>query len=238
PAGIESWQVVAFDNGATPAISFPVPGHFVPRFFVESIEFTARNTFDLSGGFDVGRPDTFSGSLTLEAPIEHHRLTVSIQPATDKAQPGDEVEIAVQVTDPEGQPVEDARVTLWAVDQGVLMLEPLTIPDLTESLHPNRYDHMSTTDIRSRLAYHLDFSDPDTTRGFGAGGLGSRGTGRGGGGGMGRAGAASAVPERGNFITTPLYDADLRTNGQGIATTALVLPDNLTRFELRAIAAE
>ncbi len=150
------------------------------------------------------QPEVERASAQVRQDFAHRRLKVAVD-APAKASPGQQVELAVRVSDEQDRP-SSARVALWAVDEAVLDLTAHEIPDLLPDFIPRRDAELSARDDYSRILYPYFvvpddpwFSPYGSLSGIGSG----TGYGRGAGGGMaGRSGAAIGPPPR----TQPLRD--------------------------------
>ena len=158
-----------------------------------------------------------------------------------------------------GQPVANAAVALWAVDEAVLSLLGTETPKLLDEMYPNRIYR----DARFGRASHAPAAGRDHAPGRGPRHRGrggeptvpqSGGYGHGTGGLSGRTRVTRRVIRleslaiegrdvppvielRTRFATTPLFAGLLTTGADGVARTTLELPDNLTRYRLIALAA-
>lgn len=191
--------------------------------------------------------DLLRAQANLTIGTEHRRLKVDVTAPQD-AGPGEPLKIAVGVRDHAGAGIP-AHVTLWAVDEAVLSLEPREIPDFVSNFAKPRGVVASLVDslVDMRLPFvrrpdpHVPYIwDPrgldGIIGGYGAGsgygsgsGAGFGGKGKGGGG-----GAAPAARKR--FETTPIFVGDVMTDEDGLAIVTGRLPDNLTTFRITAIA--
>lgn len=151
--------------------------------------------------------------------------------------------IEVSVRDHEGHGVENARVSIWAVDEGILMLEPWNFPNFVDVLTPKRGNEARYFDGFGQLRHPYKLRDDPyepsalggVSGGLAGGLLGGRGSGTGSG--YGAIGGAGRQPEvRGNFDPSPIFIGDVATNAEGVAKVQGLLPDNLTTFRIAAIA--
>ncbi len=183
-----------------------------------------------SGLSDPGRP--MSASHSVDVPIDRaaSQLGVALDVPAGFQAPGTKARIRVQVRDAGGRPAP-ARVTLWAVDEGVLALTRYAVTD------PSRmYDvdasHMSTADSR---AFLLGRTVPDVPWGMLQTSSGARSL---------QMSAPGAVEGEGE----PAVRRDLRplafwfgaidTDANGVAEVEPTLPDMLTTYRVMAMAAD
>lgn len=174
---------------------------------------------------------------SVELGYESRELSVAIEnPAV--ASIGSTLPIDVAVTDPDGAAVVDAHVSVWAVDEGILMLRDWSFPDFTRSLAVDRGNEARYFDGYGdlRRPYTLRADPFESGAGVGGIGLGGSGSGYGRGSGLGGGGARSAPTTRRNFDPAPIFIGDVKTGADGTARVHGVLPDNLTTFRIAAVA--
>ncbi len=247
--GLRDVRWVALDGGefVEGPVELALDERDLPSTWITLQAFAARQGFELENGIDVGAPRTYQDTVDLDLDEEAQRLTLKVLPDRETARPGDEVEVRARVKDTDGRPLQ-AEVTLWAVDEGVLLLEEFAIPDLLEGLYGGDSMHRYTrgwdswgADLRHRLARRLGLPASPLNpwqleliegsglggggTGEGLGGLGTRGRGRG-----------EGFRVRSRFQTTPVYEPEVETDEHGEAVLRFVLPDNLTRFRIFAMA--
>lgn len=156
----------------------------------------------------------------------------------ETASVGSTLPIDISVVDPRGEAVDDAHVSVWAVDEGILILREWRFPDFTRALAIDRgpeahyYDGYAA--LRRPYVLRSDPYEPGSGS-FGSlgGSIGGSGFGRGGGGGSG---SASRPQTRRNFDPAPIFIGDVTTGPDGTARVHGVLPDNLTTFRIAAVA--
>ena len=181
------------------------------------------------GTSNPGRP--MSRSLAVDVPIDRtaSELVVALEVPAGIQAPGTTVRIRVRVRDAAAR-AAPARVTLWAVDEGVLALSRYAVVDPSGmyDVDPSR---LSTADSRESL---LGRAVPDVPWGM----LAMTSVGR------SFSGLAPAPLEGGE----PAVRRDLRplafwvgaldTDADGVAEVAPALPDTLTTYRVMAIAAD
>ena len=186
------------------------------------------SVMQVRGGADDPRehkqPDYRVGYTQLKVASKLNLLQVELKPALPEVRPRGLVEVAATIRDSKGQPVPDAEVALWAVDEGILGLMPWEVPDPAGTFH---YD--SALAVRTGVSLQrLLAEDPDkrefVNKGFVIGG----------GGGMEGDGKAM----RKDFKPTAYWHGTLRTGADGVVKVSFPAPDNLTEFRLAAVATE
>ncbi len=156
-------------------------------------------------------------------PVEATKLEVAVS-APKHARPGTEVPIAIAVTDEEGQPAR-ARLAVWVIDEGLQQLRRPHWPDLFAVFNPARVRERATTDSI------VDVIRTDATRFYRRAKRVPRVR-------QARAMVKGALDDdtRSEFNSAPLFVGDVGTDADGNAALTLSLPDNLTRFEIFAVA--
>lgn len=148
------------------------------------------------------------------------RLAVEIETPAE-SRPSSTLDFNIRVTDAAGRPVANAPVTLAAVDEGILQLTSFHTPNPLAFFHSKRALGVQSADIFSQLM-------PEVTRADNVSAIGGDGapvdTGR----------HHSPVSAR-RVRSVALFVA-LRTNGEGIATTNLSIPEFAGQLRFMAVA--
>jgi uncharacterized protein YfaS (alpha-2-macroglobulin family) len=216
-AGIYSEQRMAL-TGATPTISIPVTEAMRPNAYVAVHLVRGRTKAAPPSGQDVGAPAFALGYVELALDPEARRLKVAVTPSKTELHPGDMVDVDLAVSDRKGKGTK-GEVTLYAVDEGVLMLTGYKTPDPIPTFTAAR--PLAVYEIESREALARVYR-PTLS------GAGSDKGGEGGGGG-------GAV--RSDFRATAYFEPSIVTDGDGRAHARFKLPDNLTTYRLMAVVA-
>jgi alpha-2-macroglobulin len=167
-------------------------------------------------------PEYKVGYCEIMVESEAKTLFVETTPSLETVLPGGELTVTTTVTDAQKKPVENAEVTLYAVDEGVLSLMSYLTPDPVEFFHsPVPLAISNHTTLDSLLTETL----ADRYRG-------NKGVTIGGGG--DEMSAADAL--RKNFVATAIWSAELTTDKAGKVTSTFKVPDSLTRYRIMAIA--
>jgi hypothetical protein len=176
--------------------------------------------------------------LSLESELkvsdEHRQLRIGLDGPKESA-PGQEVDFAVSVRDDAGRAIAGAHLSAWAVDEGVLAIQPHEIPDFVAALTFDADNNVGLVNSLQRTLEPFREEELDGLTGSGSGY--GRGTG-GLGGRRARAPDVSPTPnlERARFEITPLFLGDAAADAQGRAHVRFRLPDNLTRFRISVLA--
>jgi len=207
-------------NGSA-TYELPVTKEYTPRVPVHFLLMRGRVETDVSpGGLDLGKPATLAATAWVEVEPVENRVEVVLE-HPEKAQPGDELEVALRLSDKAGRPLP-GEVTLWLVDQAVLALgeeqrlEPL--PDFITAM-PSQ---LLLRDTRNLALGYLPFEEQP-----------------GGGATLDEAEARlleDNVSLRKNFKSVPYFNPAIAVGRDGVARVKVKLPDNLTVFKLRAKA--
>lgn len=187
--------------------------------------------------------DLHRASRVVQVSSDHRALLVAVDTPNESA-PGATIPIEVTVRDGHGAPVS-AHLTLWAVDEAVLALREFVLPNLVERFAPTRAPGVHPFDSFRALIrpFHAE-NDPYAPMVWMKGarywsGGGGTGAGYGRGSGASRnshATVRSPTVSRSRFETVPLYVGDVTTDERGHARVEAVLPHDLTRFRIKAIA--
>jgi uncharacterized protein YfaS (alpha-2-macroglobulin family) len=201
-------------TGATPTVSVKVTPELAPNAFVSVHLIVPRG----AGKNEPLGPAYRYGYAELPIDPEARRLQVQVKPVRGDLQPGQEAEVDLQVLDRGGKSAR-TELTVYAVDEGVLMLTGYRTPDPVPVFGAARALAVATLETREGLA-KISLAD------FAALG-GDKGM-DGGGGGFG------AV--RQDFRQVALFDPKVVTDAQGKAKVRFKLPDSLTTYRVMAVA--
>lgn len=213
------WQKRMKLEGTATPIEVPIDASMIPNVFVGVVLQRGRVEAPGKPG-DPGRPAFRVGYVKIPVRDSAKRLAVTVAPDAPEKRPGDRLGIDVAVADHTGQG-QEAEVTIWAVDEGVLALTGFTTPDPLASLHPQRGLSVRQQTNLAHLVAQLDFGD--------------KGRDTGGGGGEDE-GAGESMNVRRKFVTTPIFVGSAVTGKDGKVRVDGKLPDNLTTFRLMAVA--
>lgn len=200
-------------DGAERPVEVPLTDAHLPNVFVSVA--TVPSGLD-RGGPSAGTPFRM-GYTNLEVSPADRRLKVELRPAKQTYEPGQEALVDVLVKDQSGRPAA-AEVTLWAADEGVLMLTGYETPDPFAPLYAKHVIDVSTSSSLMR------FVSPDPVYWDATGGDSAPGE-------------ESAFRSR--FLGTAFFSKHgVVTDRSGKAQVKLPLPDNLTRWRLMAAVAD
>ncbi|MEO8198279.1 MAG: alpha-2-macroglobulin family protein, partial [Thermoanaerobaculia bacterium] len=212
-----SWLPV---RGGQATFELPIAGDWAPRLPVHFLLMRGRlaGTRPVPGNAtDLGRPSTFGATAWLDVEPKDNRLVVELE-YPERARPGQEIEVAVRLKDPDGAPVA-GEVTLWLVDQAVLALGREARLDPLPSFLAAVRSFFSARDTRSLIFGFLPFVErPGGDEGEEGKNLLDRQT------------------IRKNFQAVPYYNPTIVVGPDGVARVKVKLSDDLTNFKLRAKA--
>ncbi|HRQ37675.1 MAG TPA: alpha-2-macroglobulin family protein [Chloroflexota bacterium] len=122
--GILSAEPFQLTEG-TATLQIPITEEHIPNIGVQVELVGSAPRTDDQGNVLPGvppRPAYASGSLNLSVPAYSRELTLNVVPQATELEPGADTAVTVTVTDANGQPVPNAEVALWAVDEAILAL--------------------------------------------------------------------------------------------------------------------
>jgi uncharacterized protein YfaS (alpha-2-macroglobulin family) len=159
-------------------------------------------------------------SLNLSVHPRDERLTVSISGIPEDARPGTVLSPKVRISDVNGNPLSDAEITLFAVDEGVLRLSGYETPDPGTALYPTIFQSITNRSSRTILDswYTWDARLPFANKGYLIGG-----------------GGEDVSGMRNHFEFTPLWIPAGHTNAKGEFTATLKVPDNISAYRIMAV---
>ncbi|MGI9647991.1 MAG: alpha-2-macroglobulin family protein [Acidimicrobiia bacterium] len=260
--GIVETERFQVQDGTT-VLSVPIKDEYTPNIFVQvdlvgATGRTADNGDPLPDAPD--RPAFAVGRLNLQVPPLSRTLNVTAVPADPTTEPGTATRVDVTVTNPAGDPVADAELTVVVVDEAVLALTAYELPDPLdvfyrpiESRVSSRYQRRSIELTNPTLLEDAVATSGATTTTFAASGGGDADDG-----GadfaaspgaqrnralsaeesLGESGQGDAIDVRTNFDALAVFEPAVRTGPDGTATVEVPLPDNLTRYRVMVVAVD
>ncbi len=206
-------------RGGSASLNLPILKTYMPKIPVHFVLMRQRIPGikpDSESTRDLGKPATMAATQWVDVEPVQNRVRVELK-YPDQAEPGDEVDIEIQLSTTDGDPVP-GEVTLWLVDQAVLALgkeQPLDpLPDFIVS----RLSYITLRDTRNMTFGYIPYSvNP-------GGGEGEEG------------GLMGRMTVRKNFQPVPYYNPAIDVGADGYAKVRVKLPDDLTNFKIRAKA--
>ncbi len=211
-------------------------------------ESIAPNTYLWVSAIPLGeeyRPyRVLEGTLNLEIEDSPHRIDVAID-GNEEVEAGDEATFEVRALDASGQPVADAQVLFFAVDEALLLLSDYELADPIATFYPRR--HAPGMDLQTRSWFFAEGA-PEASTGHGANRQ-RRGDRRRSDNHIGGPGATLSAVDTGsdgnpatdpvrlrqNFDGLAFFRSDLVTDERGRVSVTEVMPDTLTRYRLMAV---
>ncbi len=207
------------------------------------------------------RPAYASGSLNLSVPPYSRELTLTVVPQSAALEPGADTAVTVTVTDANGQPVPNAEVALWAVDEAILALTGYQLANPLNTFYQpvwtwleQRYGRDSILLVNPEtLAGEVQAQTVEVTRvvsevvveeaamDMAAGAPAPSATAPALMSGERSAAnvadqASTPIQVRTNFDPLAVFAPTVQTDANGQAQISFTLPDNLTRYRLMAAA--
>ncbi|MGM9998649.1 MAG: alpha-2-macroglobulin family protein [Candidatus Bruticola sp.] len=217
---------------------------------------------------DTQRPAYAANSLNIKVSTKEKELQVKVAPKEAGLEPGGSTEVNVSVSDCNGKPVADTEIALVVVDDSVWALSGYSIDNPLRNFYNNQPDPTFFDYVRSLVILNNQkpkivqtASSGSRQNDYGQGlfmmnsidGAAM----------MGRRmapmaksmdmavesavvhesaanddGDESAIAIRSNFDPLAIFAATLKTNAEGKVVQKVVLPDNLTRYRIVAVAAD
>ncbi len=201
-------------TGNAPAVEVPLEADDAPNVYV--------SVMLLRGAADSPRkikaPEYRVGYCALKVARPDAKLTVYVKPEAPSYRPGDEVSVGGQVLDFNGQPVANAEVTLYAVDEGVLSLMGYETPNPLAFFNKERALAVSTG-----LTLPTLLSEDPEERSFGNKGY------------LVGGGGEDSESLRKNFVVCAFWNGSLKSDDEGRIAAKFTAPDSLTRYRLIAV---
>ena len=207
-----------------PAVQIPILPGDAPNVFVSVL--LVRGSGQSTRR--VKQPEYRAGYCQLLVPKADARVAVEVKPAKPEYQPGDGVDVQVDVTDAVAHgPIAGAEVTLYAVDKGVLSLTGYKTPEPLRTFYrPRPLDVLTGLTIPNLLSEDPEDMNFSSDKGSAA----NKGYLVGGGGGEGRGDRL-----RQNFVACAYWNAALVTDARGRVSAHFQAPDGLTEYQVMAV---
>lgn len=220
PTGTDLTWLDVVDNKAV--FEIPISADQVPNLPVTLLYMSPR--LKISGNsrglFDeLERPHTLGKTLNLRInPVENQVKVKLVHP--EQGMPGKDLDMEIQLSDNKGNPLA-GEVTLWLVDQAVLSLGHEMELDPLKLFITDYYTRIRFMDMRSKI---LGSFRTEENPGGGAAEM------------MSKMSILDKATVRKNFRTVAYYMATLKVDSSGKVKLAIPMPDNLTVFQIRAVA--
>ncbi|MCL2823229.1 MAG: MG2 domain-containing protein, partial [Polyangiaceae bacterium] len=208
--GIYSHRLVRL-RGALPVIEVPITKDFDPNAYVSVLVIRGRTKKapNLATEPDPGAPESHVAYANIRVNPESKRFSVGLSTGKTEFRPGEQVTVDLKVTDRAGKG-QSAEVTVYAVDEGVLMLTKYETPSpfpVFTAVQPLRVEFGDTR----RKPYVVRFGANSRSEPLGR-------------------------SVRTDFKQTAYYNPSVITDNAGNAKVTFKLPDNLTTYRIMAVA--
>ena len=214
---LEAWTTTL--KGGADYVDVPIKENYLPNVYVGVTLVKGRSAAPVSKGTDLGKPQGKIGYVNLKVEPAEKKLDVKVKTDKQQYRPGEEVVVTLSTRlAKKGVPAE---VTLFVVDEGVLALTGYKTPNLFDVFYEDRPLSVFTADNRAYVVGQRNFGEKGENRG-GGGAVDSK---------------LGGTDLRSRFSFVPYYQANVKTDSKGNARVTFVLPDNLTRFRVMAVAA-
>lgn len=164
--GIDSVIPIEFDTEGSSVLKLDITEDDIPGFGlrIEAAGVTKRSDADIM------RPAYATGALSIEVPADSRRLDISVSPRLGVLSPGASTSIDVTVTDAKSEPVEDAELLVFVVDEAVLALTDYQVSDPLEAFYRQTQAYIESQYGRSTvLLSDLSAELPADGAGYGGG---------------------------------------------------------------------
>ncbi len=166
----------------------------------------------------IPRPEMKMGLVPLFVNIDDKKLNITLTPNKENYLPGETVILKVETKNSKGDGVP-ADVSLAVVDESLLALKSRNLENIVEFFWGPRSLGVMTSNT---LVYFVERLNVKAQKGEKGGGGGAAGD--------------LAKKKRGEFRDTAYYLPDLKTDINGEGEVEFILPDNLTSWEIWAVA--
>lgn len=209
-------------KGSAPQIDIPIKNEYLPNVFVSVVLLQGRvDSIAITKESDIGRPSFKLGYANLSISPLEKKLTVKLETNKNDYRPGDTVTVTISTTLQNGKGIS-SEVVLSVADLGVLNLINYRLPALFDQFYRERGLSVTTTETRAHLIEQRNYDE--------------KGEVIGGGGAEKMMATTDAEGIRKEFRASAYWNPSIITDAKGKAVIKFKLPDNLTAFELMAIA--
>lgn len=220
--GIFTEEVRHFDSNVQ-VIDVPLARNYVPVVYLSICSYSVRTEppHHEYGEKDVDKPQGYYGVTPVYINPYVKAFSLTIETGSEAYRPGEEATVTITATKG-GKPLENAEITLMAVDRGVLDLINYHVPDPI-SFYYNESNFPLCVKGGDDRAYLMD---PVTyeTKNLAGGDADSSG--------------GDKIEERKDFNPTAVFEPSLVTDKDGKVVCKFKLPDTLTTYRITAFGVE
>ncbi len=201
-------------RGNAPSVQIPLVDFDAPNVFVSVMMLRGAD----KSPHKNKRPEFRMGYCKLAVARPDSKLQISVDPETKAYRPGEPVKLVAQVLDVSNRPVENAEVTLYAVDEGVLSLMGYETPNPLEFFNTERALAVTTGLTLPSLLNEDAEERRFPNKGYLVGG-----------------GGEDSDSIRKNFLACAFWNGSLKTDKTGHVEAVFPAPDSLTRYRVIAV---
>ncbi|EKQ81828.1 MG2 domain-containing protein [Leptospira kirschneri] len=201
-------------SGKEPVIEIPIESSFAPNVFVSVLAVRGRvDSPKETALVDLAKPSFRLGMAQIRVGWKPFEVPVRIE--TDKTVYGtrQKVKVKIQIDHPSTQVKKDSKITLVAVDQGLLELKSNDTWDLLKAMMNQRGNSVQTSTAQLHVVGRRHFGLKSLPPGGGGGGATTREL----------------------FDTLLFWKPDLKPDENGFLEVEIPLNDSLTSFKIVAI---
>ncbi|MCQ2591160.1 MAG: MG2 domain-containing protein [Treponema sp.] len=221
--GIFTEEIRHFDEPAT-VIEVPIAGNYLPVVYVSVSSYSTRTGAPVHqyGEPDLDKPKDYYGVCALFVNPYIRAFSVKIECDQPTYKPGEKATVTLTATRA-GKPLENAELTLMAVDRGVLDLINYHVPNPIEYFYNiNHFPlYVKGGDSRACLMDPVTYSIKNLQ-----------------GGDADADSEEEKDDERKDFRPTAVFEPVLITDKNGKATCTFTMPDSLTTYRITAFGVQ
>ena len=211
-------------EGSAPQIDIPITNDFLPNVFVSVVLLQGRTERPSAREeADIGRPSFKIGYVALSVNPKEKKLNVSVESYEKEYRPGDTVDVIMRVKGSDGTP-KRAEITLSVADLGILNLIGYRMPNPFDKFYRERELSVITTETRIHIIEQRNYDEKGQEVGGGGAAVKTD------------ADIPDAEGIRKEFRASAYWNPSILTDDNGVAVVRFKLPDNLTAFEMMAVA--
>ena len=223
--GILSEKIINLES-STSVIELPVEEKYLPNVYVTLSSYSVRNgkpSHDFSTP-DLDKPKGFFGHAIVHVDLKPKKFDIRIETEKTNYRPKEEAVIKIFASK-DSVPLENAEITLMAVDRGVIDLINYHVQDPLEFFYNSSQflDYCHGGDSRSLLIDPVTYEVRNLFGGDAKEAVAAK---------------DEELQERKNFEPTAFFEPEIITDENGMAEVRFILPDNLTSYRITAVGVE
>lgn len=219
--GIIEEKIINLETSSQ-VIEIPVEENYLPLVYVTFSSYSTRNkkpNHDFSTP-DLDKPKGFFGSTMIKVSTKLKEFDISVIPEKRNYRPGEEAKIKIKATQ-NGNPLENAEITVMAVDRGVIDLINYHVKNPAKFFYSseNFLNYCAGGESRNFLIDPVTYEVRNLFGGDASESLTSK----------------DEISTRKNFEPTAIFEPQIITDSNGEAELSFTLPDNLTSYRITAV---